>query len=136
MNQLIKLISSFIFITFFTINAFAENKTSEPIICFAEKTASKMVVELEKCRITNKQIENLIKENQELSKQIEYLKIIIELQKKELEISKQTIENLQMIIDYQNEAYEKLYKKSFYDKIKENSLFLTLGILIGVAITL
>ena len=111
-------------------------KQDEPIICFSEETAKRMVVEIEQCRITNKQIEILIKENQELRKQIEYLKAIIELQKKQLQISKETIENLQEIINYQNKAYKHLYKKSFYDKIKENSLFLTLGILIGVAITL
>ena len=111
-------------------------KQNEPIICFSEETARKMVVEIEQCRITNKQIEVLIKENQELKRQIEYLKVIIELQKKQLQISKETIENLQEIINYQNEAYKHLYKESFYDKIKENSLFLTLGILIGVAITL
>ena len=95
-----------------------------------------MVVELEQCRITNKQIEALVKENQELMKQIEYLKAVIELQKKQLQISKETIENLQKIIKYQNEAYKKVYKKGFFDKIKENSLFLSLGILIGIAITL
>jgi len=111
-------------------------KQNESIICFSEETAKKMVVEIEQCRITNKQIEILIKENQELKKQIEYLKAIMELQKKQLQISKETIENLQEIINYQNKAYKHLYKKSFYDKIKENSLFLTLGILIGVAITL
>ena len=111
-------------------------KQNKPIICFSEETAKKMVVEIEQCRITNKQIEVLIKENQELKKQIEYLKAIIELQKKQLQISKEAIENLREIINYQNKAYKHLYKKSFYDKIKENSLFLTLGILIGVAITL
>ena len=51
-------------------------------------------------------------------------------------LSKETIKNLQEIISYQNKAYKHLYKESFYDKIKENSLFLTLGILIGIAITL
>ncbi|MHA1873144.1 MAG: hypothetical protein ACTSVB_03425 [Candidatus Heimdallarchaeaceae archaeon] len=111
-------------------------KQNKSIICFSEETAKRMVVEIEQYRITNKQVEVLIKENQELKKQIEYLKAIVELQKKQLQISKETIENLQEIINYQNEAYKHLYKKSFYDKIKEDSLFLTLGILIGIAITL
>ena len=136
MNQLIKVISLIMFALLLTSKAFAGGGASEPIICFTEKTAGKMVVELEKCRITNKQVENLVKENQELEKQIEYLKTIIELQKKELEISKQTIENLQTIIDYQNKAYKNVYRKTFFDKVKENNLFLTIGILIGVAITL
>ena len=111
-------------------------ESGEPIICFTEKTASKMVVEIEKCRITAKQIELLARENEELKKQVEYLKTIVELQKKELEISKQTIENLREIVNYQNKAYKKLYKKSIFDKVRENSLFLTIGILIGAAITL
>lgn len=136
MNLSAKLINLIIFVLFFVSNVFASDKTSEPIICFTEKTAGKMVVELEKCRITNKQVENLVKENQELEKQIEYLETIIELQKKEMEISKQTIKNLQMIIDYQNKTYKNLYKRSFYDKIKENNLFLTIGIIIGIAITM
>jgi len=113
-----------------------EVKSNEPIICFTEKTASRMVVEIEKCRITTKQIELLAKENEELRKQVEYLKTIIELQKKELEMSKQTIENLRKIIDYQSEAYKKLHRESILDKVKENSLFLSVGILIGVAVSL
>ena len=133
-NWVINLLIS-IFILLLPSLAFSQ-KQNEPIICFSEETAKKMVVEIEQCRITNKQIEVLIKENQELKKQIEYLKTIVELQKKQLQISKETIENLQEIINYQNEAYKRLYKKSFYDKIKENNLFLTLGILIGIAITL
>jgi len=133
-NWVISLLIS-IFVLLLPSLAFSQ-KQNEPIICFSEETARKMVVEIEQCRITNKQIEVLIKENQELKRQIEYLKVIIELQKKQLQISKETIENLQEIINYQNEAYKHLYKESFYDKIKENSLFLTLGILIGVAITL
>ena len=133
-NWVISLLIS-IFILLLPSLAFSQ-KQDEPIICFSEETAKRMVVEIEQCRITDKQVEVLIKENQELKKQIEYLKAIIELQKKQLQISKETIENLQEIINYQNEAYKKLYKKSFYDKIKENNLFLTLGILIGIAITL
>jgi len=133
-NWAISLLIS-IFVLLLPSLAFSQ-KQSKPIICFSEETAKRMVVEIEQCRITNKQIEVLIKENQELKKQIEYLKVIIELQKKQLQTSKETIENLQEIINYQNEAYKRLYKKSFYDKIKENSLFLTLGILIGIAITL
>ena len=133
-NWVISLLIS-IFVLLLPSLAFSQ-KQNEPIICFSEETARKMVVEIEQCRITNKQIEVLIKENQELKKQIEYLKAIIELQKKQLQISRETIENLQEIINYQNEAYKHLYKESFYDKIRENSLFLTLGILIGIAITL
>ena len=133
-NWVISLLIS-IFVLLLPSLAFSQ-KQNEPIICFSEETAKKMVVEIEQCRITNKQVEVLIKENQELKKQIEYLKTIVELQKKQLQISKETIENLQEIVDYQNKAYKHLYKKSFYDKIKEDSLFLTLGILIGVAITL
>ena len=133
-NWVISLLIS-IFVLLLPSLAFSQ-KQSEPIICFSEETAKRMVVEIEQCRITNKQIEVLIKENQELRKQIEYLKTIVELQKKQLQISRETIENLQEIINYQNEAYKHLYKESFYDKIKENGLFLTLGILIGIAITL
>ncbi|RLE64919.1 MAG: hypothetical protein DRJ47_06490 [Thermoprotei archaeon] len=113
-----------------------ETRGDEPIVCFTEKTASRMVVEIEKCRITTKQIELLAKENEELRKQVEYLKTIVELQKKELETSRQTIENLRKIIDYQSEAYKKLHKESILDKVKENSLFLSIGILIGVAASL
>ena len=133
-NWVISLLIS-IFVLLLPSLAFSQ-KQNEPIICFSEETAKRMVVEIEQCRIANKQIEVLIKENQELKKQIEYLKAIVELQKKQLQISKETIENLQEIINYQNKVYKHLYKKSFHDKIKENSLFLTLGILIGVAITL
>jgi len=133
-NWVISLLIS-IFVLLLPSLAFSQ-KQNEPIICFSEETAKRMVVEIEQCRITDKQVEVLIKENQELKKQIEYLKTIVELQKKQLQISKETIENLQEIINYQNEAYKRLYKKSFYDKIKENNLFLTLGILIGIAITL
>jgi len=130
----IRLLISF-FILFIPLSGFSKNQ-SEPIICFSEKTAKRMVVEIEQCRITNKQIEALIKENQELMKQIQYLKAVIELQKKQLQISKETIKNLQEIIKYQNEVYKKVYKKGFFDKIKENGLFLSLGLLIGIAITL
>ena len=129
-----RLLISF-FILFIPSLAFSKNQ-NKPIICFSEETAKRMVVEIEQCRITNKQIEALIKENQELMKQIQYLKAVIELQKKQLQISKETIENLQKIIKYQNEAYKKVYKKGFFDKIKENGLFLSLGFLIGIAITL
>ena len=113
-----------------------EVKSNEPIICFTEETASRMVVEIERCRITAKQIELLAKENEELRKQVEYLKTIVELQGKELETSRQTIENLRKIIDYQSEAYKKLHRESILDKVKENSLFLSIGILIGVAASL
>ena len=133
-SWVILLLTNF-FIFLVPLSGFSKNQ-NEPIICFSEETAKKMVVEIEQCRITNKQIEALIKENQELMKQIQYLKAVIELQKKQLQISKETIENLQKIIDYQNKAYKKLYKKTIFDKIKENSLFLSLGLLIGIAITL
>jgi len=133
-SWVILLLTNF-FIFLFPLSGFSKNQ-NEPIICFSEETAKRMVVELEQCRITNKQIEALIKENQELIKQIQYLKAVIELQKKQLQISKETIENLQKIIKYQNEAYKKVYKKGFFDKIKENGLFLSLGLLIGIAITL
>ena len=113
-----------------------EIRGSRPIICFTEKTASKMVVEIERCRITTRQVELLAKENEELRKQVEYLKTIIELQKKELETSRQTIENLRKVIDYQSEVYKKLHRESILDKVKENSLFLSIGILIGVAASL
>jgi len=104
-------------------------------ICFDYETAGRMVVELERCRITFQQLDLLQKENEELRKQIELLKQIVELQKEQVKISQQTVENIQKICEVKTKEMEKACKPSFWANLKDRILFSLAGILLGVIIT-
>jgi hypothetical protein len=109
--------------------------TTEPVICFTETDASKMIVELENSGDYQEQIDLLKQANAELEKQIGLLKDINKLQQEQLNVSKQTIESYKELLKTQKEAYEKQIennKPSIWGKIAAAAGGLGIGVLIGL----
>jgi len=101
-------------------------------ICMSDDVAKKMVVEIEQCRLINKNIVNYYKSNVELTKQIELLNQEVNLLNEKFEVADKLLK-----------ANEELYKqkeKVLNDELEEakkprwTSMFLSGGI--GAALAL
>lgn len=109
--------------------------TLEPVVCFTETDAKRIVVDLENVNDYREQVDLLKQANVELEKQIESLKKINKLQQEQLEISNQTIESYKKLLDAQRDAYETEIKKNKPSVLKT---FFTgvggmgIGILVGI----
>jgi uncharacterized membrane protein (DUF106 family) len=109
--------------------------TTDPVVCFTEDDAKKIVVDLENVNDYKEQVELLKEANAELEKQIISLKEINKLQQEQLEITKQTIESYKNLLKTQKEAYEKEIennKPSIWGKIFAGIGGLGIGILVGL----
>lgn len=109
--------------------------TTEPVVCFKESDASRMVVELENNGDYREQIDLLKQANSELEKQIGFLKEINKLQQEQLKVSEQTIASYKELLKTQKEAYEKKIeneKPSIWGKIAAAVGGLGIGVLVGL----
>ncbi len=124
-----RIISIFLAFMIFYSVAYADDN-----ICFSQATGSKIVVELQQCRITDQQVVILQKENDELVKQIGYLEKIIALQKEELQVSNETIGTMANIVQTEGKACKEATTPSVGKEVKTGLLFTLAGILIGIII--
>jgi len=111
------------------------NVLAEESICFDKNTAGNIVVEIEKCRIDEKKIDILIKQNQELEKQISLLNQVIEKQKEQQEILKKEVESYKTLLATQKAGYEEEIKKakpSLFNEMLKAFGFVGAGIVIGL----
>lgn len=104
-------------------------------ICFDEKVASNIVVELEKGRLIQQETEALKGENAELQKQIDLLKQIIELKDIQLESTNKALKQYGDLLEQQGKLYEEALKRSkpsFFEKLSDTLGAVGIGIIIGV----
>jgi len=98
-------------------------------ICMSEDTASKILVELERCRITESQIPDYEQAISNLNEQIQKQKEIIEQQKKALEEADKMLKEKDALIE---SAKKSCPKPSFFGEVLKGLGFLGIGILVGV----
>lgn len=109
--------------------------TTEPVICYEEKTASQMILQLENAKDYKTQVDDLKQDNAELEKQIALLKEANKLLVEQRDIADQTIELYKDLLNAQKEFFEKQIenqKPSIWGKIGVALEGLGIGILIGV----
>ncbi len=110
-------------------------QTKQPDVCFAPEVAAQIVVDLERAKILQQQVESLEKQNAELEKQIGLLKQITVLQKEQVDISRQTIEDYKKLMKDKDELCEqkiKDAKPSLWGTVVQNGIFTAIGVVIGV----
>lgn len=118
-------------------NIYGENIDTNNAICYTPEIASKIVVDLQKYNITTKELEATKELNGELSKQIESLKQVIQLEKEQINVLNQAIVSYKNIIEVQKQGYEeqlKNSKPSLINTILKSAGLVGTGILIGAAL--
>jgi TolA-binding protein len=98
-------------------------------ICMSEDTASKILVELERCRITEQQISDYEQSLSNLNEQIQKQKEVIEQQKKALEEANRMLRDKDSLIE---RAEKSCPKPSFFGELFKGLGFLGVGVLIGI----
>lgn len=104
-------------------------------ICFDERVASDVVVELEQGRIIKQETELLKENNAELQKQIDLLKQIIALKDMQLESTNKALKQYSELLDEQGKLYGEALKRSkpsFFEKLSDTFGSVGIGIIIGV----
>jgi hypothetical protein len=104
-------------------------------ICFDEKVASDVVVELEQGRLIKQETELLKAENAELQRQVDLLKQIVELKDKQLESTNRALKQYSDLLETQGKLYGdalKRSKPSFFEKLSDTLSSVGIGIVIGV----
>ena len=118
-------------------NIYGETVDTNTSICYTPEIASKIVVDLQKYNITTKELEATKELNGELSKQIESLKQVIQLEKEQINVLNQAIVSYKNIIEVQKQGYEeqlKNSKPSLINTILKSAGLVGTGILIGAAL--
>ena len=113
----------------------ASTAVTDPVICFKEADANKIIVRLETADDYEVEIDLLKQGNLELEKQINLLKEVNKLQTEQLLVSKQTINSYKELLKTQKEAYEKQIentKPSVWGKIFAAVGGIGIGVLIGL----
>lgn len=107
-------------------------------ICFSSQNASKLVMDLETCKIIqNEELPNLKEQNQLLKEQIDLSKQKIELLEKQIEFSNQTIQQYKELLGLQQKAYEQAMeanKPSVFETILKTIGAVAAGVLVGLAL--
>jgi len=98
-------------------------------ICMSEDTAKQMVVELEKCRITESQITDYGQALQNLNEQIKKQEEQIEAQRKALEEASKIISDKDSLIE---RAEKSCPKPSILSEVLKGLGFIGVGIIMGV----
>jgi len=112
-------------------------QTSQPDVCLPAETAAQVVVDLEKAKIMQQQVDLLEKQTQELEKQVELLKQIGTLQKEQVDISKQTIDDYKKLMEDKDKICEQKIKDAkpgFWSTVTQYGIFTAIGVVIGVLI--
>ena len=103
-------------------------------VCFDEKVAAQIVVDLEKYKILQQQLNILEKQNEQLEKQIELHKQINALQRDQIEITKKTLEDYKKLMEDKDKLCEqkvKDAKPTLSSTIVQNGIFTLIGVAIG-----
>jgi len=103
-------------------------------VCFDEKVAAQIVVDLEKYKILQQQLDILEKQNEQLEKQIELHKQINALQRDQIEITKKTLEDYKKLMEDKDKLCEqkvKDAKPTLSSTIVQNGIFTLIGVAIG-----
>jgi hypothetical protein len=103
-------------------------------ICFDQQTAGNIVVELEKAKIMEKENALLKEGNNELEKQIDLLKQVIELKDKQINVLEKTNKEYDNLLKTQKDLYGEMIKNSkpsFFSKVTDALSFMGLGAIIG-----
>lgn len=100
-------------------------------ICFTEQDAQRLVVDLERGRNYEEQIELYRQANSELERQVGYLKEMVALQKEQLLLGRDALKQYQELIDYQKKSYEHALQENKPNLLRK--LFDSLG-LIGIGV--
>jgi len=98
----------------------------EARICFSDETGRKLVVELEQCRIVNKNIGNYYKSNVELTKQIELLKLETSLLREKFEVADKLLKTNEELYKQKEEAINNELEEA--KKPRWTSMFLSGGV--------
>jgi hypothetical protein len=104
----------------------------EARICFSDEAAKKLVVEIEQCRIVNKNIVNYYKSNVELTKQIELLKVEITLLKEKFEVADKLLKTNEELYKQKAEVLNNELEEA--KKPRWTSMFISGGV--GAALAL
>lgn len=104
----------------------------EARICFSDETAKKLVIEIEQCRIVNKNIVNYYKSNVELTKQIELLKLETSLLREKFEVADKLLKTNEELYKQKEEVLNNELDEA--KKPRWNSMFISGGI--GAALAL
>lgn len=94
--------------------------TTEPVVCYEEKIAKQIILQLENAIDYKTQVEDLKLSNFELEKQIILLKEVNRLQAEQRDIANQAIESYKELLRVQKESFEKQIenqKPSVWSKI-------------------
>lgn len=105
------------------------------IVCFTENDAGQIVVQLEKTKLLEEEIDLLKLKSDELSKQITLLEEQKKKQQEQLEVAQKTIDSYKSLLETQKQAYEEQIKKSKPSVMKQLGTILGsigIGVLIGV----
>jgi len=108
-------------------------------ICFDPPTAGDIVVELEKARIMERENALLREGNDELEKQIDLLKQVIELKDKQIDVLEKTNKEYENLLKTQKDLYGEMIKNSrpsLLDKITDTLGSMGIGALLMGAILL
>lgn len=103
-------------------------------VCFSGEDAQRMVVDLEKGRNLQEQVELYRKATAELEQQIALLKEIDSLRKQQIEAGQTAIRQMQEIVSLQGKAYEEALqasRPSFLKKAIDALGLIGIGILAG-----
>ena len=103
-------------------------------VCFDEKVAAQIVVDLEKYKILQQQVDILEKQNEQLEKQIELYKQVNSLQREQVEITKKTLDDYKKLMEDKDKLCEqkvKDAKPTLTSTIVQNGIFTLIGVAIG-----
>jgi len=104
-------------------------------ICFTPDTTGQIVVEIEKCRLIQQEVELLRQKNDELERQIALYKEMNVIQEQQIQTLKKTTETYVDLLKTQGEAYEKQIKQAkpnILNEIMKGTAFVGLGLLVGL----
>jgi hypothetical protein len=122
-------VALFVFIVAFTGQARAED------ICFSQETASRMVVDLEQCRVDQETMQIMDGMIETLNSQIAAEEAVIASQKKKIAATEEAVKKMEALLNEQRKQYEteiKEAKPSFFQEVLKDAGFVAVGIIAGV----
>jgi predicted transcriptional regulator len=113
---------------------YAQQTVSQPDVCFSADVASQIVVDLERAKIMQQQVDILEKQNVQLEKQIDLLKQISSLQRERSDVAMQTVEEYKKLMKDKDELCEqkiKDAKPTLVQTVVQTSLLVAIGVALG-----
>lgn len=104
-------------------------------ICIDKDIVSEITIDLEKCKITEHQLDLIKQQNSELEKQIQLLNDVIQLKDRQLQAENEAFKRYSELLKDQKNLYEEAIKKSkpsLFKSITNGLGAIGIGILIGV----